>query len=63
MNTRGLDAAIKQRASISILELLKALTAYKLGCPDLMMMPTAFGGTNILEFNLPSPASQKNLDI
>jgi len=42
MNTRGIEAAIKQRAIIYILELLKALTAYKVGCPDLMMMPTAF---------------------
>ena len=42
MNTRGIEAAIKQRATIYILELLKALTAYKVGCPDLMMMPTAF---------------------
>ena len=42
MNTRGIEAAIKQRVIIYILELLKALTAYKVGCPDLMMMPTAF---------------------
>ena len=42
MNTRGIEAAIKQRVTIYILELLKALTAYKVGCPDLMMMPTAF---------------------
>jgi len=42
MNTRGIKAAIKQRVTIYILELLKALTAYKVGCPDLMMMPTAF---------------------
>ena len=42
MNTRGIEAAIKQRVIIYILELLKALTAYKVGCSDLMMMPTAF---------------------
>ena len=37
MNTRGLEAAIKHCASIYILELLKALTAYKMGRPDLIM--------------------------
>ena len=42
MNTRGMDAAIKLRALIYILELLKALTAYKLGRPDLIMKPSAF---------------------
>ena len=42
MNTRGIEAAIKQRVIIYILELLKALTAYKVGRSDLMMMPTAF---------------------
>ncbi len=42
MNTRGIDAAIKQRATIYILILLKALTAYKVGRPDLIMTPSAF---------------------
>lgn len=42
MNIRGFDAAIKQRATIYILVLLKALTAYKVGRPDLIMMPSAF---------------------
>lgn len=42
MNTRGIDAAIRNRSLIYILELLKALTAYKLGRPDLIMKPTAF---------------------
>ena len=42
MNTRGMDAAIKLRSLIYILELLKALTAYKLGRPDLIIKPSAF---------------------
>lgn len=42
MNTRGIDAAIKQRAIIYILVLLKAITAYKTGRPDLIMTPSAF---------------------
>ena len=42
MNTRGMEAAIRNRSLIYILELLKALTAYKLGRPDLIMKPTAF---------------------
>lgn len=42
MNTRGIDAAIKQRATIYILVLLKALTAHKVGRPDLVMKPSAF---------------------
>jgi len=42
MNTRGMDAAIKLRSIIYILELLKALTAYKLGRPNLIMKPSAF---------------------
>ncbi|TKJ20048.1 MAG: hypothetical protein CEE42_15110 [Promethearchaeota archaeon Loki_b31] len=41
MNNRGMDAAIKLRSLIYILELLKALTAYKLGRPDLIMKPSA----------------------
>jgi len=42
MNNRGMDAAIKLRYLIYILKLLKALTAYKLGRPDLIMKPSAF---------------------
>ncbi len=42
MNTRGIEAAIKQRAIIYILVLLKAITAYKTGRPDLIMTPSAF---------------------
>lgn len=42
MNTHGIDAAIKHQANIYILELLKALSAYKLGRPDLVMKPGAF---------------------
>ena len=42
MNTRGMDAAIKLRSLIYIIELLKALTAYKIGCPDLIMKLSAF---------------------
>ncbi len=42
MNTRGIDAAIKQRAIIYILMHLKAIKAYKTGYPDLIMTPSAF---------------------
>lgn len=42
MNTRGIGAAIKLRSLLYILELLKALTAYKLGRSDLLMKPSAF---------------------
>ena len=50
MNTRGLEAAIKLRSLIYILELLKALTAYKLGRPDLIMRPTAFESSRHINF-------------
>ena len=42
MNNRGMDAALKLRSLIYILELLKALTAYKLGRLDLITKPSAF---------------------
>ena len=42
MNTRGEESASRLRVTIYILELLKALTAFKLGRPDLIMKPTAF---------------------
>jgi len=50
MNTRGMDAAIKLRSLIYILELLKALTAYKLGRPDLIMKPSAFESSRHINF-------------
>ncbi len=55
MNSRGFDAAIKRCASIYILELLKALTAYKLGRPDLIMKPTAFQPSKYLNYQLALP--------
>jgi len=55
MNTRGMDAAIKFRSVIYILELLKALTAYKLGRPDLIMKPTAFESSWYVNFRLALP--------
>ena len=42
LNTRGMSSAIKNRSLIYSLQLLKALTAYKCGRPDLVMKPTAF---------------------
>ena len=45
LNTFGMDSAEKNRAFLYILELLKALTAYKCGRPDLIMKPTAFENT------------------
>ena len=58
MNTRGMEAAIRNRSLIYILELLKALTAYKLGRPDLIMQPTAFENSRYFNFRwmLPSMA-------
>ena len=50
MNTRGMEAAIKNRSTIYILVLLKALTAYKLGRPDLIMKPSAFESSRHANF-------------
>lgn len=55
MNTRGREAAIKHVASIYILELLKALTAYKMGRPDLVMKPSAFQPSRRLNYRLVLP--------
>lgn len=55
MNTRGMEAAIKLRCMIYILELLKALTAYKLGRPDLIMKPTAFENSRYFNFRMMLP--------
>jgi hypothetical protein len=55
MNTRGMEAAIKLRSLIYILELLKALTAYKLGRPDLKMKPTAFENSRYFNFKMMLP--------
>jgi len=55
MNNRGMDAAIKLRSIIYILELLKALTAYKLGRSDLIMKPTAFESSWYVNFRLALP--------
>lgn len=55
MNTRGMEAAIKHRSLIYMLELLKALTAYKLGRPDLIMKPTAFENSRYFNFKLMLP--------
>jgi hypothetical protein len=42
MNTRGLDNAMRGRSMIYILDLLRALTAVKIGRPDLISTLTAF---------------------
>ena len=55
MNTRGLEAAIKHYAAIYILELLKALAAYKMGRPDLIMKPSAFQPSRYLNYQLVLP--------
>lgn len=55
MNTRGMDSAIKLRSLIYILELLKALTAYKLGRPDLVMKPTAFESSRYSNYKIMLP--------
>lgn len=65
MNTRGIDAAIKHQANIYILELLKALSAYKLGRPDLVMKPSAFQPSKYLNYQLilPKLAEQSGFEI
>jgi len=55
MNTRGIDAATRQRATIYILVLLKAITAYKVGRPDLIMTPTAFGASRYFGVKFAKP--------
>ena len=42
MNTRGIENIERNRAMIGILELLRAITAVKLGRPDLISKLTAF---------------------
>ncbi|MHA1996769.1 MAG: hypothetical protein ACTSU9_01550 [Promethearchaeota archaeon] len=42
MNTRGIDNLIRGRTMIYILDLLRALTAVKIGRPDLISTLTAF---------------------
>lgn len=59
MNTRGKEAATRLRALIYILELLKALTAYKLGRPDLIMKPTAFQASKCINPQLLLPLLSK----
>ena len=60
MNTRGLEAAIRIRSSIYILELLKALTAFKLGRPDLIMKPSAFESLRYFNFRGMLPNLARN---
>lgn len=60
MNTRGIEAAIRHRSLIYILELLKALTAYKLGRPDLIMKPSAFENSRYLNFRMMLPDMARN---
>ncbi len=60
MNSRGMEAAIKLRSLIYILELLKALTAYKLGRPDLIMKPTTFENSRHANFQLMLPVMARD---
>ncbi|TFG11464.1 MAG: IS4/IS5 family transposase [Promethearchaeota archaeon] len=60
MNTRGIEAAIRNRSLIYILELLKALTAYKLGRPDLIMKPTAFENSRYFNFRMWLPVMARD---
>jgi len=55
MNTQGFEAAVRLRATIYILELLKALTAYKVGRPELVMKPSAFESTRYFNFQTMMP--------
>jgi len=55
MNTRGMDAAIRLRSLVYSLQLLKALTAYKLGRTELLMKPTAFEGSRHFNFKVMLP--------
>jgi hypothetical protein len=65
MNTRGMEAAIKLRCLIYILELLKALTAYKIGRPDLIMKSSAFKSSRYFNFQsmLPFLAKAEGFQI
>jgi len=60
MNTRGMDAAIKLRSILYILALLKALTAYKLGRPNLIMKPSSFESSRHSNFKLMLPYEAQN---
>jgi len=60
MNTRGIDAAIRLRSLIYSLELLKALTAYKLGRPDLIMKPSAFESSRYFNFRVMLPTLSRD---
>jgi hypothetical protein len=60
MNTRGMDAAIKLRSILYILTLLKALTAYKLGRPNLIMKPSSFESSRYSNFKLMLPYEAQN---
>ena len=65
LNTRGIESAIKNRAFIYILELLKALTAYKVGRPDLLMKQTAFESSKKIYWRdmIPRLAESNNYKI
>ncbi|WP_457559052.1 hypothetical protein [Candidatus Harpocratesius sp.] len=61
LSTRIMSSAIKNRAFIYILELLKALTAYKCGRPDLVMKPSAFESTKeIFAHRISEKIAQQN---
>ncbi len=60
MNTRGMEAAIKLRSFLYMLDLLKALTAYKLGRPDLVMKYSAFESSRYFNFGSMLPFLAKN---
>lgn len=60
MITMGLDAVIKLRAMIYILALLKALTAYKVGQPDLVMKASTFESSRYLNLRVALPKLAKD---
>ncbi|WP_457559779.1 transposase [Candidatus Harpocratesius sp.] len=65
LNTHGIESAIKNRAFIYILELLKALTTYKVGRPDLLMKQTAFENSKQIYWRemIPRLAESNNYKI
>lgn len=65
MNDRGIDNAIRNRAMIYILELLRAITATKLGRADLISKLTAFSASReaFMDETWPDVARDSGYDV
>jgi len=60
MNTRGKANAIRHRVLYYIIDLLRVLTGYKLGRPDLMDKLTAFSSVRKLDLSWTDPEKYEN---